>query len=66
MGLAEYSDKNRSLRICERIGWQAKAPAPRACRSFGSKVGQTLSSVRPTIRPIFSRLPTVTVLGEPQ
>src|ERR1039458_2808732 len=46
MGLAQYSDKNRSLRICERIGWQAKAPAPRACRAFGSKGGQTLSFVR--------------------
>src|ERR1035441_1691790 len=47
---------DRSLRRCEKIGWQAKAPAPRACKSFGSKVGQTLSSVRPAARPVFSQL----------
>src|ERR1017187_4255624 len=47
------------LRRWEKIGWQAEAPAPRACKSFASKVGQTLSSASPAIRPIFSQLLTV-------
>ena len=32
------------------LGWQAKAPAPPACDSFDSKMGQTLSSVNPPAR----------------
>src|SRR5450759_26048 len=47
---------NRLLRSCEEIGWQAKAPAPRACKSFGSKVGQTLSSVNPGVSAISLQL----------
>src|ERR1017187_68060 len=35
------------VRRGEEPGGQAKAPAPRVCESFDSKVGQTLSSVRP-------------------
>ena len=50
---------------CEEIGWQAEAPAPPACKSFASKVGQTpglrvrsgLSSVKVPAGPIISRLP---------
>ena len=37
-------DGHRSLRSCEKIGWQAKAPAP--------QVGQTLSSVNPALSAI--------------
>jgi hypothetical protein len=35
-------------------GWQAEAPAPHACKAFVSGVEQTLSSVTPVVRPIFS------------
>jgi hypothetical protein len=42
---------------CEEIGWQAKAPAPQGWKSFDRKMGQTLSSVNPAVRPIFSQLP---------
>ena len=40
------------MRRCEKIGWQAKAPAPQK----HTNVGQTLSSVNPAISAIFSRL----------
>ena len=59
MGSSRHNRTKRSLRSREKIGWQAKAPAPRGCKSFGGKVGQTLSSVGPTIRASFSRLPAV-------
>jgi VWFA-related protein len=49
-------------RSCEKIGWQAKAPAPQACKSFDGKVGQTLSSVRPTALPIYLQLLTIVLV----
>src|ERR1019366_6953658 len=36
-----------TVRSCERIGWQAKAPAPQKRKPLSTKVGQTLSSVNP-------------------
>ncbi len=45
-----------SLRRRARIGWQAKAPAPRASKAFGTDVGQTLSSINQTWRSFFSGL----------
>jgi hypothetical protein len=44
------------VRSCERISWQAKAPAPPARKSFGSNVGQALSPANPTVHAIFSQL----------
>ncbi|MEK7408130.1 MAG: hypothetical protein AAB225_23920 [Acidobacteriota bacterium] len=41
---------------CEKIARQAKAPAPRVGKSFGSKVGQTVPSALLAERAIFSRL----------
>src|ERR1039458_6648294 len=49
----------RSLRSCEKIGWQAKAPAPQARKRLRIKVGQTLSSVNPALSAFLSRLLTV-------
>src|ERR1039458_5574593 len=34
-----------TVRSCEKIGWQAKAPAPQERKPLRTKVGQTLSSV---------------------
>jgi hypothetical protein len=48
---------SRSLRSREKIGWQAKAPAPQERKPLRTKVGQTLSSVNPAISAIFSQLP---------
>jgi hypothetical protein len=45
--------EGRSLRSRERIGWQAKAPAPQKRKPLRTKVGQTLSSVNPAISAIF-------------
>src|ERR1017187_317930 len=49
-----------SVRSCERIGWQAKAPAkapaPQKRKPLCTKVGQTLSSVNPAISAILSQL----------
>jgi hypothetical protein len=39
-------------RSCEKSGWQAKAPAPQEWKSVDSKVGQTLSSVKPRERAV--------------
>ena len=36
---------DRSLKSCEKVGWQAKAPAPHGLKSLRTNVGQTLSSV---------------------
>jgi|ERR1017187_4589275 hypothetical protein len=44
------------VRSRERIGWQAKAPAPQERKPWCTKVGQTLSSVNPAIPAIFSRI----------
>ena len=41
---------------CEKIGWQAEAPAPLVCEPFGTTVGQTLSSATPITSPIISQL----------
>src|ERR1017187_9629327 len=45
-----------SVRSCERVGWQAKAPAPQGRKPLRSNVGQTLSSVNPSITTFFSHL----------
>jgi hypothetical protein len=42
-----------SLRVREKIGWQAKALAPRGCKPLHVNVGQTLSSANPAIHPDF-------------
>src|SRR4249920_2982495 len=47
------------LRSCEKIGWQAEAPAPPKRKRLRINVGQTLSSVNLEMLPIFSRLLTV-------
>ena len=50
----------RRVRSREEIDWQAGRPlgppAPQGWKSFEGKVGQTLSSVKPTVCPIASRL----------
>src|ERR1019366_4759765 len=40
---------------------QAKAPAPRVWTSFGSNVGQTLSSVRPARPPVPGPRPLIPI-----
>ena len=45
-----------TVRSCERIGWQAKAPAPQKRKPLSTKMGQTLSSVNPAIEAIFSHV----------
>ena len=44
------------LGSCEGIVWQAGAPVPPACQSFGGNVGQTPSSVNSAARPVLSQL----------
>src|ERR1039458_10601333 len=50
----------RASASCERIGWQAKAPAkapaPQKRKPLCTKVGQTLWSVNPANSAIFSQL----------
>jgi histidinol dehydrogenase len=41
----------RTANSHEKIGWQAKAPAPQKRRPLCTKVGQTLSSVNPARNP---------------
>src|ERR1035441_10355883 len=53
MGRLKACQKSAS---CERIGWQAKAPAPQKRKPLCTKVGQTLSSVNPAISAILSQL----------
>ncbi len=45
-----------SVRSCEKIGSQAKAPAPLNRKSLCVNVGQTLPSANPARLPIFSQL----------
>src|ERR1039458_1833053 len=45
----------------QRIGWQAKAPAPQGRKSLRANVEQTLSFVNPSIRESFSRVLTFAV-----
>ena len=46
---------SRARRICEKIGWQAKAPALPKRQPLCASVGQTLSSANPVIVAIFSQ-----------
>jgi hypothetical protein len=50
--------RTATVRICEKKGYQAKAPAPPRCKPLHVHVGQTLSSANPAIIPIFSQLLT--------
>src|ERR1700728_946566 len=54
--------EDHSLRSCEGIGWQAKASAPQKRKPLRTNVGQTLSSVNPTVGPNFSHPLTVVAL----
>ena len=47
-----FDNQNAFFHVVKKTGWQAKAPAPQGWKSFDSIVGQTLSSVNPTVRPI--------------
>ena len=58
--------QHRSLRSCERIGWQAKPPAPPTAKWFGCKVGQAVLPAFHGVRPILSQLLTVAPLKGPR
>jgi len=47
---------NRSLRRCEKIGGQAKPPAPRRVKCPGCTVGQAVWPAARTAEPIFPHL----------
>jgi len=49
----------RPLRACEKIGSQAKAPAPPDRKSLRVNVGQALPPANSALIPIFSRLLTL-------
>src|ERR1039458_6571481 len=55
-GVCDTPIRAAIVRSCERIGWQAKAPAPQKRKPLCTKVGQTLSSVNPAISAILSQL----------
>ena len=41
--------EDRSLRTFEKMGWQAKAPAPQWCKPLPGNVGHALSPVNTAI-----------------
>ena len=55
-GSERMSYRAATVRSCEKIGSQAKAPAPLNRKSLCVNVGQTLPSANPARVPIFSQL----------
>ncbi len=55
-GSERMSYRAATVRSCEKIGSQAKAPAPLNRKSWCVNVGQTLPSANPARLPIFSQL----------
>ena len=64
MGELSSSKPSPGQRVCEKIGWQAKTPAPPKDKPLLATVGQTVSSANPVILADFSQTQRERLLTE--